>query len=677
MDGPAQNSRKKSLRIGCASAFWGDTSTSAHQLLAYGELDYLVFDYLAEVTLAIMAGQRMADPHKGYAVDFIRDTIIPNIDLITSNNTKIIANAGGINPKACKIALEKELARLQLSSSLKVAVVFGDDLMPSLAQLKALNLQDTDSGEQLPAMMLTINAYTGCSGIVEALRQGADIIITGRVADSALTLAPALYEFNWPTTDYNKLSQASLAGHLLECGAQATGGNFTDWHKIPDADNIGFPIIEMDNSGEFTISKPPLTGGLVNFFTVAEQLVYEIGNPKAYILPDVVCDWSQVTLTEEETKQDNVCHEKVRVKGALGAQATGFYKMAATYPDGFKISTAFVIYGPRAAQKAQHVAESIFRKTNSVIQSHDLQPIENFQIDYIGANATKGHKNIEKSSVTEVVLKLSARHDSKQALILFSKELAQASTSNAPGLCQLVAGRPKVNPLIRLFTSLIPAGIITETVAINELEFPVTNGFNPQTAEHCDANLVQLIPRPLNNSPATVPSTVDEIIHNIIDHSSTMETYIKRVSLYEICCARSGDKGNHANIGLIARDPILYHFLQKVVTENFVSRVFEAYLDHPKSTVVRWNMPGISAMNFMLYNSLGDGGFASLRLDAQGKGFAQLLLEAVVDVPLKIYDEFMSRSTQRSKGQYTSQKSNVANLTKNTTGKPILRIVNP
>ena len=311
----------KKIRIGCASGFWGDTSTAAKQLVEKGNLDYLVFDFLSEVTMSILARAKLKNPKMGYAIDFI-DQLKPVLKNIKKKKIKVISNAGGINPHACKHTLQKEAEKLDLK--LNIAVIEGDDILSELPSLKNQEVKEMEKDSFLPDSCLSINAYLGSSGIVKALDEGADIVITGRVVDSALVLGPLMHEYHWGASDYDLLSAGSLAGHIIECGAQCTGGNFTDWKKIKGFDNMGFPFVDVFKNGDFIVSKPPGTGGVVTFGTVAEQFLYEIGNPKEYILPDVICDFTNVTIKD-------LGSDKVMVQGAKGWPPTNNYKVSATY----------------------------------------------------------------------------------------------------------------------------------------------------------------------------------------------------------------------------------------------------------------------------------------------------------------------------------------------------------
>lgn len=597
-----QQDDERVVKIGCASGFWGDTNTAAFQLVHLTDINYLVFDYLSEITMSIMAKAKMVEPKHGYALDFVSRVMAPLLKKIAEKKIKVISNAGGVNPLACRDALQKIIKEYGLD--LKVAVVLGDNLLAQHEQLKQQNIQEMFSGEALPEQVASSNAYLGAVAIRDALDLGADIVITGRVVDSAVVLAPLLHEYQWSLDDYDKLAQGSLAGHVIECGAQCTGGNFTDWQLVQGFDNMGFPVVEVSEDGSFVVTKPQGTGGLVSIATVAEQIVYEIGNPQAYLLPDVIADFSHVHL-------EQVGEYRVRVTGAKGQAPTAQYKVSATYPDGYRVLMSFLIAGREAPQKAQVIADAILTKCERVLAMRSVPPFSEKSVEILGIESTYG-AHAQTLNSREVVVKIAVKHMFKEACMFFASEIAQASTGMAPALAGIVGGRPKASPVIKLFSFLIDKNQVNVEIDFDGSRYPVE------------------IPR---------CTSTEQFNTLAAGESAVYQGNEIKVPLIEIAHARSGDKGNHSNIGVIARKAEYLPWIRAALTEQTVAGYMQHVLDAEKGRVIRYELPGLNALNFMLENALGGGGVASLRIDPQGKAFAQQLLDMPVKVPAHLLEK--------------------------------------
>ncbi len=424
---------EKIIRIGGASGYWGDSAMATPQFLAMESgaegsgVDYLVYDYLAEITMSIMARARAKDANAGYARDFVTVVLKQNLAEIARQGVKVISNAGGVNPHACGAAARALIAEQGLD--LKVAVILGDDL---LAQKEQLTATEMFSGESLPDRdrLASVNAYLGAFPIAQALAEGADIVITGRSVDSAVTLGACIHEFGWAADEWDKLSGGTLAGHLLECGPQATGGNFTDWHLVVDSiDTIGYPIGEVRENGGFDLVKPAGTGGTVSVGTVSEQMIYEIGDPQAYIVPDVVCDFSAVNITQ-------TAPDRVNVTGARGYPATDSYKVSATYGDGWRGGTLMTFYGIDADKKAQGFANGAFKRARAALRASNLGDFTETSVEVLGSESQFGeHRRID--GAREVVLKFAAKHPEQAGIATLLKEATglgcPASPAGGPG----------------------------------------------------------------------------------------------------------------------------------------------------------------------------------------------------------------------------------------------------
>lgn len=594
---------KRNIRIGGASAFYGDSQLSARQLVDKGNLDYLIFDYLAEVTMAILSQAKNKNANLGYAVDFVTVAMKDVLQDCAQQGIKIVANAGGVNVPACIAALKQLCSELEID--LNVVGVFGDNLLVDEHDrlLANSNTNDIDTDNSLPDTLASMNAYLGAKPIADALDAGADIVVTGRVVDSALVLGPLMHEFSWASDDYNTLAQGALAGHLLECGAQCCGGNFTDWEQVPDFANMSYPIAEVEPSGAFTIEIPPDTGGLVTPHTVAEQLLYEIGDPAKYQLPDVCCDFTSVSLTQTQT---NV----VKVTGAKGAAPGNHYKVCATYIDGYKLTGTFFIAGFHAKQKALTNIEALIARTELALRKKDIAPFRNTCIEILGSEATFG-PHAKAGGTREVIAKFTLHHNNIKALYFCASEMAYLATSAAPGMAAFGAGRPKPQPLIRVHSFLIDKANVVVSVQKNDTL--VKRATYETQAPHC-----------LSTGAS----------YTNIDAGSAFENENKiTLPLIELACARSGDKGDNLNIGVVSRHPQLTSFLYHTLTAEAVKNFFNYAVE---GDVYRYDLPGIGGFNFLLKRALGGGGTASLRTDSQGKSAAQTLLTMPIEVPASL-----------------------------------------
>ncbi|XP_044156128.1 uncharacterized protein LOC122942539 [Bufo gargarizans] len=597
---PPSTQKRSSIRIGCASGFWGDTAASVPQLVYDGKLDFLVFDYLSEITMSLLTAVKAKSPSLGYTPDFIHTAMAPYLKDLHKSGIRVVSNAGGTNPQACAAALHDIVKKNGLD--LKIAVVTGDDLMEQKDAFKEAGITDMDSGKPFPDHVQSMNAYLGARPISRALDLGADIVITGRCVDSSLVLGPLIHSFGWKRNDFDLLAAGSLAGHLIECGAQCTGGIYTDWYLVPDWHNIGFPIVECTSDGTFTISKPPETGGLISFGTVAEQLVYEISDPEHYLLPDVSCDLSHVFISELQDA------EAVSVQGARGVQPSSFYKVCATYLDGYRATAVCAVAGPRSAEKGRRTAESILKRTREMFTRLGLEDYSAVHVQVIGAEDVYGPHTRGKDLVREAVIWLGVQHKQKKALEIFAREIAPAGTGMAPGLTAVVGGRPRVSPVLKPFFFLYPRKNVNIDIFMD--------------GKHIEAFV--------DDHSFTVDEYISEVEPVTPEVPKDLPSGPYTYRLEDLAYTRSGDKGNIANIGVVARHPLYYPYLKRALTSQVVEEYFQHLLqrDHPdEQLVARYELPGIYGLNFVLKNALGGGGIASLRSDPQGKAFGQMLLD--------------------------------------------------
>jgi hypothetical protein len=571
----------ENITLAGAAGAWGDSSLSTPQLLVDGRADYIVYEGLAEITMAILSRAKAKDPGQGYARDII-ETIAANVEGYRAGGMKVITNAGGVNPQAAAAVIRAA------DPSTKVAVVSGDDLMVAADVLAKASL----SGEPLSA-----NVYLGAFPIAAALDAGAEVVVTGRVVDSALALGPLIHEFGWDRTDYDLLSAGSLAGHLIECGPQSVGGLLTDWEDTRSWANPGFPLAVVDGDGEILVTKPKGSDGLVDERTVAEQILYEIGDPARYLLPDVTCDWTRVEVAQAGNDQ-------VRVTGAAGLPPPRALKGCAQIPDGWRGQMLLFIGGRQAVAKARRAGRDLLDRGRMMLRSAGLADFRSTDVEVLGAEDTYG-PHARGGESREVVLKIAIHHDSREAVARFLREIPSLGLAGPPGVAGGGSGLPHPMPLIRLECFPVERTAVSSKVELDGESVLIHEDVTGEDVPHETHVLATEAP----DGP-TVSLPLAAIAHG-----------------------RSGDKGADVNIGIRARDPMFYPVLVRELTEDRVAQ----HLAHlGASDVRRYPLMGIHAYNFVLTGGLGAGGTASLRFDPQGKAVAQQLLDMEVDVPAEL-----------------------------------------
>ncbi len=448
----------KTIRIANGQGFWGDWLEAPVQLVERGHVDYLTLDYLAEITMSIMQKQKSRDPRFGFAHDFV-PVIARILPLCVERNIKVVANAGGVNPHSCAAAVS-EVAR-KLGVDVKIGIVAGDDIMDRLDEMIAdgLEFKNLDTLEPLAAVrerVQSANVYFGAAPIAEALDKGAQIVITGRCTDTGLALGPMIHEFKWGANDWNLLAAGTIAGHIIECGAQTTGGNCqVEWESIPDLWDIGYPIVEAREDGTFTLTKHEGTGGRVTVAGVKEQLMYEMGDPQGYITPDCIADFTSVNL-------EQAAKDRVRVSGVEGRAATEFYKVSISYFAGYKATGALIYSWPDAYKKARAADAMLRRRLDALGLKFDAMRSE-----IVGANACHGEMAGEPSrDIAEVLLRFAVRSENKSMVERFTKELAPLGLSGPPTVCGLGSGRPKAEEIVAYWPALMPKAAIAPDVRI-------------------------------------------------------------------------------------------------------------------------------------------------------------------------------------------------------------------
>lgn len=582
------------------SAFWGDDPSAARRQVEGGPIDYLVSDYLAELTMAILAKQRRRAPDTGYAHDFLAQLreVLP---ACVERGIKVISNAGGMNPLACKAAIERVADELGLREQVRVGVVLGDAIHDRLDDLRAggeslAHLENGRPFSDIADQVLSANVYLGAAPIVRALELGANVVVTGRVTDSALTLAPLIHEFGWAADDWDRLAAGIIAGHVIECGKQCTGGNFTDWQLVKNTGGLGFPLAEVHADGSFVVTKHPGTGGLVSVHTVTEQLLYEIGDPR-YLTPDCVACFDSLVVTSDGP-------DRVSVRGARGEPAPENYKVSVNFAHGYRAFGRLVVSGPDALAKANRVAEVFWDAAGGQDSYAETST------QFVGWNAC--HPPLAPLEPGEVLVQLAVR-DADKAKInrRFGVEVAPRVIDTVPGIMYPAdQGRPRASEVIAFWPALISRDQVPVTVLVGEDEVSVEIPLPDQSTRRAV--------EPSAYVPVPVPETGRRV----------------SVPLVRLCLARAGDKGDLSNIGVIARSPAIYAWMLTALTPEFVHARFATLC---RGAVERHELPNLLSLNFVLRDSLG-GGATSLRSDAQGKTYAQFLLATDVDIDAGLLD---------------------------------------
>jgi hypothetical protein len=590
--------------IANCGGFWGDDPTAARRQVEGGPVDYLVMDYLAEVTMAILQKQRQRKPEAGYATDFVaqlRDTLPTCVE----RGIKVISNAGGVNPLACKAAVEKLADELGVGDRVRVGVVLGDDIYDRLDDLIANGqpLNNMDTGRPLSDErdnVLSANVYLGAAPVVRALELGANVVITGRVTDTGVTLAPMIHEFGWAHDDWNRLAAGIVAGHIIECGTQCTGGNFTDWQKVKSLSNLGFPLVEAFPDGTFTVTKHPGTGGLVSVHSISEQLLYEMGAPQ-YLAPDCIARFDSIRLSQDGP-------DRVRVSGIVGEPPPEKLKVSVSFSHGYRAFGRLVVTGPDTLAKAEKVAQLVWESAGGT----DLY--EDTCTQFLAWNAT--HPPLTDSEPSELMVQLAVRdHDEKKINSRFGVQVVPRVLGSVPGITVLAdQGRPRASDVVGYWPALIDRSSVPMKVVVgddDEVDVPYLDLATAAPAG--PAFTSESPPRP---SGAGGGDTVT-------------------VPLSRLCLARSGDKGDTSNVGVLARSEAIYSWMVEHITPAFVKERFAGIC---KGDVERHEVPNLLACNFLLHESLGGGGTLSLILDPQGKTYAQYLLAAQVEVETALLD---------------------------------------
>lgn len=586
------------VRIGGATAAVNDSAMGVAQFLRDDvPLDYMVFDLLAESVVGRLARQKLDNPEGGFVRAFVDTLVGPHLARIRARGIRVIANAGGVNPHGCATALARKAA--EQGVSLKIAVIDGADLSASLPAVAArpemFGLGTIQDALAAADPVLAFTAYLGAFPIAAALDRGADIVVTGRIVDSATTLGALIHEFGWSVDDFDLLAGGTLVGHLIECSTQVTGGTFTDWRDVPDWAHIGYPIAECRADGSATIAKPPGTGGLVSVGSVAEQLLYEVEDVAAYLVPDVACDFSDVKLVQSGP-------DRVDVSGARGLSRPSTYKTCLTYETGWRGTYAIPIIGPDAASRSRMLGDALIARTNEMLRQHNWGAWQRTANEAIGGEAAYGTDR--HSSAREVVARFAVEHERREAVELFMGEAAASLMVVAGSTMPLTQQVIKVQ---HLRSTLVEKGAATVTVTVDgrtdTTPIALDGGFDRDAIVRADPPL---------------------------PHGETLGDCVPLVALAWV---RSGDKGDLFNLAVIAREPRYLPYLAAALTPGAIAARYAHLVEGASRAVERQYAPGLNALNFVVRGTMGGGLAANIRFDSPGKGNGQQLLDFPVAVP--------------------------------------------
>ena len=603
---------KTTVRVGNAGGYWGDDPQAlSSQVLGPEPPEFVTADFLAEITMSILQKQRARDPAAGYARDFVSQ-IAPLLGAIRERGITVITNAGGVNPGACARAVLR--AATEAGVELTVAVVDGDDLMGRLDALldDGVGFDNLETGDPFAPRrgdVLSANAYFGAEPIVRALAHRPDVVVTGRVTDTGITLAPIRHALGWDPHDWDRIAGGIVAGHLIECGVQATGGNFTDWERVPGLGNEGFPVVEVEEDGAFVLTKQSRTGGLVSPAVVREQLLYEMGDPERYLCPDATVDFSGLTV--EAAGED-----RVRVRGARGGPPPGDLKVSASVRGGFSTRGSLVVGGPDVRAKTAALETAFRDRLQADCDAAGVPFPREFRVDLAGGDAAqRGLADAARLDPSEGLVRFAAWSPTREPLQVFRKLLPSFILSGPAGLA-VTGGAPAISEVVGYWPALVPRDRVPATVRVIRISAGGTETVVGEETVRFEGP----------TAPANAPSAAGKRSQTGVAASGPLiET-----PLGSVAHARSGDKGDAANIGIVGRSAACYAWLREQLTAELVG---EWVRDVARGPIVRYEVPGLWALNFILERALGGGGTRSLLLDPQGKTLAQGILRRRVRIP--------------------------------------------